>query len=81
MPSVGKHRGKFNWKRYSRYKGTSKDFWTNKNRRQSERHRMNEYTITIKAQSKLSGDDLLDLIEFLIGGALTMDQIDLVDTW
>jgi hypothetical protein len=42
---------------------------------------MNEYTITIKAQSKLTGDDLLDLIEFLIGGALTMDQIDLVDTW
>ena len=42
---------------------------------------MNEYTITIKAQSKLNGDELLDLLEFLIAGALTMSEIDLVDTW
>jgi hypothetical protein len=42
---------------------------------------MNEYTITIKAQSKLTGNEVLDLLEFLIGGALTMNEIDLVDTW
>jgi hypothetical protein len=77
---MGKHTGRFKWKKYSKYRGNLQPYWTDKNRT-TDRHRMNEYTITIKAQSKLNGDELLDLLEFLIAGALTMSEIDLVDTW
>lgn len=75
MPSVGEHSGRFNWKRYSRYKGNLKDYWTD-NRRAGQ-HRMTHYKLTIEAQSNLEPDDLLDLIEYLVGGGLTMNRIDL----
>jgi hypothetical protein len=38
---------------------------------------MIHYKLTIEAQSNLEPDDLLDLIEYLVGGGLTMNRIDL----
>jgi hypothetical protein len=38
---------------------------------------MTHYKLTIEAQSNLEPDDLLDLIEYLVGGGLTMNRIDL----
>jgi hypothetical protein len=29
---MGNHSGKFNWKKYSRYKGNLRDYWTDSRR-------------------------------------------------
>ena len=38
---MGKHRGKFNWKKYSRYKGALRRYWEH-HKRLVERHRERE---------------------------------------
>ena len=36
---MGKHSGRFKWKKYSRYKGNLRGFWTAKDRPDITRHR------------------------------------------
>jgi hypothetical protein len=36
---VGRHSGKFKWKKYSKYSGNLKKFWTAKDRPDVTRHR------------------------------------------
>jgi hypothetical protein len=44
-----KHRGKFKWKKYSKYSGNLKDYWTHPDRGH-ERHRMIEGSIVAAIQ-------------------------------
>jgi hypothetical protein len=77
---MGKHHGKFDWKRYARYQGTSKDFWTDKNRRQSERHRkMARYRVTLEIESGLAAIDFFDLFEERVLDIWAVKQIDLYE--
>jgi hypothetical protein len=42
-PMPNKHRGKFKWKKYSKYSGNLRLFWTAKDRPDQTRHRAEEH--------------------------------------
>jgi hypothetical protein len=46
---LAKHRGKFKWKKYSRYSGNLRDYWTRPDRGH-ERHRMSDGSIVAVIQ-------------------------------